>query len=521
MTKQYRLSTSSVYSICGTYDQDWANLSGRQESQPAAKESEFSEPTSLNSSSVPPTHEDSPSAPNAQKTASDTAPPVQQPSDRPPPSRVCDWTVEDVVSWASSTTMALEVASWFRKHEISGAVLQSLTEADLLAMGMEPFGRRRQLLLSRQLLLEGSLGMPSGPSRSCRSTDSAQTCPWLTTLKDSAAKVVDNDPWWFSQQSLGSSPTPLRALAKRVAAIADVPTPEHIKEAETREVASALSAFADKFDQASSRETMCISRAFAATVTAAPADPLPRAQQPAPVAFSSESSLTSWLSVPCVGRRARCDDHPHARTYGTPAASFVSPVGACGSSHSPGTVARSFIPPLAASASVKSLSSTATTLIPPPAAFGSASRATSWAAPLRLNSARELAGAGIASPGSRCPTAACRSSSQGRSMIDFMDAKAQAIGSALATASKQNAASMREISQERRSACSRNPGFGSPWNDGARSLSSQWTDRSGVCFSDRYSEFKRWAGSGSGISGCVASGRSNSSLRAWAGRHTP
>lgn len=543
MTKQYRLSTSSAYSIYGTYEQDWANLSGRQDPQAVPKDSELSEPTSLNSSSAPPLHEDSVSAPHIEPTSfnassvphqhedSLSAPhaqtaqrgtsTAQDPSVRPRLGKVCDWTVEDVVSWASTTTMALEVGSWIRQHEISGAVLQSLTDADLLAMGMEPFGRRRQLLLSRQLLLEGSLGMTSSPSPSCMSTDSAQPCPWLSTLKDSAAKVVDNDPWWLSEGKLASSPTPLRALAKRVAAIADVPTPEHIKKAETREVASALSAFAAGFDQASAREARCIPHAFATTVTAAPADPLPRAQQPAPIAFPSDGSLASWPSVPCVGQRVCCDDQPQAQTSGTPAAPFIPPMVASGSSRSLSARTTSFIPLLASSASVKSLSSTATTVIPPLTAFGSASRATSWAPPLRLVSARGIGGASVASSESRVPTASCRSSSQGRSMIDLMEAKAHAFGSALAAASTQNAAYMREASHERRSAHSRNPSISSPWKDSARGLSSQWTDRSGVCFSDRYSEFKRWAGGGSGATCRAASSRSNSAARAWAGRHSP
>ncbi|CAE8643491.1 unnamed protein product, partial [Polarella glacialis] len=73
------------------------------------------------------------------------------------------------------------VAAWFWEHEISGEVLASLTEEDLLAMGMEPFGRRRQLLLSRAKLLE-ELGL------SVRKALSPRTAMW------SATPVLDCQP---------------------------------------------------------------------------------------------------------------------------------------------------------------------------------------------------------------------------------------------------------------------------------------------------------------------------------------
>eukprot|EP00435_Cladocopium_sp_Y103_P040223 s3631_g10.t3 len=45
------------------------------------------------------------------------------------------------------------VATWLREQEVSGQVLRSLDEAELAAMGLEPFGRRRQLLLCREEVL--------------------------------------------------------------------------------------------------------------------------------------------------------------------------------------------------------------------------------------------------------------------------------------------------------------------------------------------------------------------------------
>ncbi|CAE7287578.1 Man1b1 [Symbiodinium microadriaticum] len=44
--------------------------------------------------------------------------------------RLGEWSVEDVVHWSLTTTLSPEVASWLRKHEVSGAVLRTLDEAE-------------------------------------------------------------------------------------------------------------------------------------------------------------------------------------------------------------------------------------------------------------------------------------------------------------------------------------------------------------------------------------------------------
>lgn len=64
------------------------------------------------------------------------------------------WTVEEVASWAALTPLPLDVASKLHDNAINGQVLQSLTEEDMIAMGIDKFGWRRQLLLCRQELRE-------------------------------------------------------------------------------------------------------------------------------------------------------------------------------------------------------------------------------------------------------------------------------------------------------------------------------------------------------------------------------
>lgn len=88
----------------------------------------------------------------------------RQPAGRRP-SRLAEWTVDHVASWVISTPVDPEVASRLRENAINGQVLESLTESDLLSMGITKFGWRRQLLLSRQELmvrLEERLKPPEG-----------------------------------------------------------------------------------------------------------------------------------------------------------------------------------------------------------------------------------------------------------------------------------------------------------------------------------------------------------------------
>lgn len=72
---------------------------------------------------------------------------------------VSAWTVDDVNAWVSSTPLPLEAAGLLQEHAITGQVLESLCDQDLITMGLHKFGWRRQLLLSLRELC-GS----SGPS---------------------------------------------------------------------------------------------------------------------------------------------------------------------------------------------------------------------------------------------------------------------------------------------------------------------------------------------------------------------
>mmetsp|Transcript_51231 Transcript_51231/g.166043 ORF Transcript_51231/g.166043 Transcript_51231/m.166043 type:complete len:549 (-) Transcript_51231:203-1849(-) len=66
------------------------------------------------------------------------------------PFRLNEWSVENVAQWVASTPLPAEVQHVLRSNAINGPVLESLTEMDLVAMGIDKFGWRRQLLLSRQ-----------------------------------------------------------------------------------------------------------------------------------------------------------------------------------------------------------------------------------------------------------------------------------------------------------------------------------------------------------------------------------
>merc|ERR1719343_62679 len=72
----------------------------------------------------------------------------------PPPPRLVDWTVEHVAQWVSEIPVGTEMQYIVRDHAINGAVLETITEEDLLSIGVHKFGWRRQLLLSLRELLQ-------------------------------------------------------------------------------------------------------------------------------------------------------------------------------------------------------------------------------------------------------------------------------------------------------------------------------------------------------------------------------
>jgi len=110
-----------------------------------------------------------------------TCPESDEASEDLAPESVYDWGVAHVTRWALSTPVAPEAASVLREHEITGAVLVSLTESDLKNMGMSQLGRRRQLLLSRDNLVkehaagESQVRTPRQVSVSSASTQDAGT----------------------------------------------------------------------------------------------------------------------------------------------------------------------------------------------------------------------------------------------------------------------------------------------------------------------------------------------------------
>eukprot|EP00928_Gymnodinium_smaydae_P033593 TRINITY_DN24019_c0_g1_i3.p1 TRINITY_DN24019_c0_g1~~TRINITY_DN24019_c0_g1_i3.p1 ORF type:complete len:614 (-),score=82.68 TRINITY_DN24019_c0_g1_i3:190-1884(-) len=68
--------------------------------------------------------------------------------------QLLEWSVEQVASWVAMTALPLEVAELLRENAINGQVLESLTERDMLTMGIHKFGWRRQLLLCRTELID-------------------------------------------------------------------------------------------------------------------------------------------------------------------------------------------------------------------------------------------------------------------------------------------------------------------------------------------------------------------------------
>ncbi|CAE8712561.1 unnamed protein product, partial [Polarella glacialis] len=70
------------------------------------------------------------------------------------PLQICNWTVDHVNAWLDCTPLPAEVIATLKANAINGPVLESLTEQDLQAIGLDKFGWRRQILLSRKELVE-------------------------------------------------------------------------------------------------------------------------------------------------------------------------------------------------------------------------------------------------------------------------------------------------------------------------------------------------------------------------------
>ncbi|CAE8644457.1 unnamed protein product, partial [Polarella glacialis] len=118
MPRQYRLSTSSAYSIYDTYGQDWAKVNTAEGQSFAASSGPAHSRLhgtsfaleSLDLDSFASTVVAHPAEPEAEEAILPPTP-ARHPSPKAPhprPARLCDWTVDDVASWSSTTPLACE-----------------------------------------------------------------------------------------------------------------------------------------------------------------------------------------------------------------------------------------------------------------------------------------------------------------------------------------------------------------------------------------------------------------------------
>jgi len=70
------------------------------------------------------------------------------------PLQLSDWTVEHVNQWLDYTPLPPEVTAILKANAINGPVLETLSEQDLEALGLDKFGWRRQMLISRKELVD-------------------------------------------------------------------------------------------------------------------------------------------------------------------------------------------------------------------------------------------------------------------------------------------------------------------------------------------------------------------------------
>lgn len=91
------------------------------------------------------------------------------------------WSQEDVCDWVvQGMQLPPELGATLVREEVRGSVLMSLTELDLERMGVEPFGRRRQLMLGIRALRSGGAQLPprriNGGQLVCRAAGRALPC---------------------------------------------------------------------------------------------------------------------------------------------------------------------------------------------------------------------------------------------------------------------------------------------------------------------------------------------------------
>lgn len=273
------------------------------------------------------------------------------------PAKLSNWTVEHVLAWLSSTPLPRDVIQVFEDNAINGPVFESLTEQDLLDMGITKFGWRRQLFLSRQELLrrcrESQRGVEgaewieihsarSSPTASPRSRNGAGSLPPAGIGGTSPASLSTAAKAVIPPRNEGTKPTKntfnLRSSTPTRASQADASSPSHVHSCVTRALpADANSpsqvhpcvARASQADASSpSQVHPCVARASQADASSpSQLHPVVASVVPAPFAANNHSRSTISVCSPAM-QRAAC--HRAA----TPARSLSPPVcsrsaGAC------------------------------------------------------------------------------------------------------------------------------------------------------------------------------------------------
>eukprot|EP00927_Polykrikos_kofoidii_P037154 TRINITY_DN31329_c0_g1_i1.p1 TRINITY_DN31329_c0_g1~~TRINITY_DN31329_c0_g1_i1.p1 ORF type:complete len:910 (-),score=142.42 TRINITY_DN31329_c0_g1_i1:154-2883(-) len=108
------------------------------------------------------------------------------------PGPLASWTEDQVAAWAALTPLPLDVASILREQAITGPVLEVLTDEDLQVMGLAKLGWRRQLLLSRQELLEQLEEGAASTTNSTWLVDSAVAKPQVLEIHSAVGSPRDS-----------------------------------------------------------------------------------------------------------------------------------------------------------------------------------------------------------------------------------------------------------------------------------------------------------------------------------------
>src|SRR4051812_18506985 len=64
------------------------------------------------------------------------------------PSKVNDWSVEDVISWMKSLKLSKDYSNTIEENGVDGSALVILTEDDWKSMGITAVGDRRKIVLA-------------------------------------------------------------------------------------------------------------------------------------------------------------------------------------------------------------------------------------------------------------------------------------------------------------------------------------------------------------------------------------